>query len=371
MAEVARPDWARRCQTLSSALGDLDVDTLVVSAPANIRYLTGFNGSTSWLVVRASDVRILTDGRYRGEVHAGIADGRLMPMALDLVDSGYDARLAETIQASGARRIAFEAGHLTVAGLSRWQSAMPGLEWVPANDLVERLRVVKDATELSVLRRAGALLADVARRLSTLVAANRTEREIARAIDAAIEAAGFERPAFDTIVASGPNSAYPHARPTDRRLTTGDLVVLDFGGVLDGYCVDLTRMAAVGRISSEARSLVDAVVDAQRTALEVVRPGATSAEVDRAARGRLEERGLGPAFSHGTGHGLGLEVHEAPRISRAESGQVTTLVSGMVFTIEPGAYVEGVGGVRMEDDVIVTAVGGEVITPAPRELLVV
>jgi Xaa-Pro aminopeptidase len=371
MAAVARPDWARRCQALSSAFSSLDVDALVVSTPANIRYLSGFAGSTAWLLVRPTEVRILTDGRYRAEVQAGMGEGRLLPMALDLVESGYDARLGTTLAASGLRRVAFEAGHLTVAGVRRWQGVAPGVEWIPSEDLVEQRRMIKDAYELDLLRRGGAKLAEVATRLVELVAKGRTERDVARAIEAAIEAVGFERPAFETIVASGPNSAYPHARPTDRRLTDGDLVVLDFGGVLDGYCVDLTRMAAVGALTSEARGLVDAVVEAQREALGTVRPGATSADVDRAARGSLEGRGLGPAFSHGTGHGLGLEVHEAPRISRAESGQVTTLVAGMVFTIEPGAYVEGVGGVRMEDDVVVTANGAEVITPAPRELLVV
>jgi Xaa-Pro aminopeptidase len=205
--------------------------------------------------------------------------------------------------------------------------------------------------------------------LSTIVRAGETEIAIARSIDLAMERAGFSGPAFPTIVASGPNSALPHATPGGRRLAQGDLVVLDFGGVLGGYCVDLTRMAAVGRLAPQALALFDAVRDAHDAAIRHLAPGVTGAEVDAAARSVLEARGLGPAFLHGTGHGLGLDVHEAPRISRG--GAETVLAAGMVCTIEPGAYVEGLGGVRLEDDVLVTDTGRDVLTDAPRDLLVV
>ena len=191
---------------------------------------------------------------------------------------------------------------------------------------------------------------------------------------------GLARPAFATIVASGPNSALPHARPTDRRLQKGDLVVLDFGGVLDGYCGDLTRMAGVGEVTAEARALFEAVRAAQVAALAAVRAEALVSEVDTAARRVLTAHGFGDAFLHATGHGLGLEVHEAPRIGRPsesrgggrdEPGELDRLAAGMVCTIEPGAYVEQVGGVRLEDDVVVTDEGCEVLTEAPRDLLLV
>ena len=222
-----------------------------------------------------------------------------------------------------------------------------------------------------MFRRAGPALAEVARQLGQWVRAGRTEIAVARDIDAGIERAGFSQPAFETIVASGPNSAHPHARPGERRLAAGDLVVLDFGGVLDGYCVDLTRMAGIGQVGSEALALVEGVRAAHGAALETIRAGVTGAEVDRAARQVLDARGLGPAFLHGTGHGLGLEVHEAPRLSRSAAGASDGLAAGMVCTIEPGAYVDGLGGVRLEDDVLVTASGCEVLTEAPRDLLVV
>jgi Xaa-Pro aminopeptidase len=215
------------------------------------------------------------------------------------------------------------------------------------------------------------MLSDVARSLPQLAAAGKTERNVARAIDLALEHAGFSEPAFPTIVASGPNSAHPHAHPSDRALVEGDLVVLDFGGVLDGYCVDLTRSAAVGQVSARARALFAAVHEAQAAAIASVRAGTTGAAVDAAARRVLEARGLAEAFLHSTGHGLGLEVHEAPRLSPERSGPADPLEAGMVCTIEPGAYLEGFAGVRLEDDVLVTADGCEVLTNAPRDLLVV
>jgi len=371
MTESSRPNWARRVQAAAHSLSDRQLDALVVSNPLNVRYLSGFRGSTAWVILTRAETCFLTDGRYAAVVRQGIDAGDLLEMTLDVVESTYDRSLMDVLSRTSARRVGFEASTLTVAGLRRWHELMPSLDWHPTDDLVETLRLIKDDAELAVLRRAGQMLDHVARGLGEIVASGRTEREIARAIDAALERVGFERPAFETIVASGPNSAYPHARPTDRRLSTGDLVVLDFGGVLDGYCVDLTRMAAVGHIDSAARSLFEAVSGAQRAALGAVRAGATSADVDRAARSWLEGRGLGPAFCHGTGHGLGLDVHEAPRISRAESGHVTTLAPGMVFTIEPGAYLEGTGGVRLEDDVLVTREGCEVLTTCPSDLVVV
>jgi Xaa-Pro aminopeptidase len=235
---------------------------------------------------------------------------------------------------------------------------------------VEAHRIVKDALEIEILRRAARLLSDVARDLQSLVAAGRTEREVARAIEGAIETAGFSAPAFPTIVASGPHSARPHARPTDRRLQPGDLVVLDFGGVLDGYCGDLTRTAAIGPVSARAQALYEAVREAHAAAIAAVRPGVLASDVDAAARASLASRGVGEAFLHGTGHGLGLDLHEAPRLGRPDADRAEHLAAGMVCTIEPGVYVEGTGGVRLEDDVLVTAEGCEVLTDAPRELLV-
>jgi Xaa-Pro aminopeptidase len=204
-----------------------------------------------------------------------------------------------------------------------------------------------------------------------------TEREVAMAIDARIVRAGFSKPAFDTIAASGPNAALPHARPGERRLTEGDLVVLDFGGVYDSYCVDLTRTVSIGPASERTREVYDAVRLAHDRAIEAVAPGRSRFEIDAAARDTLGALGLGEAFGHGTGHGLGIEIHEEPRISRrrpqpdANVANVAdeAVEAGMVFTIEPGAYLPGWGGVRIEDDVLVTAQGVEVLTDVTTNLI--
>ena len=189
-------------------------------------------------------------------------------------------------------------------------------------------------------------------------------------LEAAIRHAGYQGPAFDTIVASGPHAALPHHHTGDRVLAEGDLVVLDFGGVLDGYCSDLTRTVSIGPPSIEARRLYTAVYDAQEAAIAAIRPGVESSAVDGAARAVLEARGLGAAFGHGTGHGLGLDVHEQPRITRVRANVASVpLVPGMVFTVEPGAYVPGFGGVRIEDDVVVTETGCDVLTTVSREFL--
>ena len=349
------------------------LDALVISTPVNITYLTGFTGSTALVVVTPTDVLLLTDGRYEFAVTDARAAGRLGPVVPVIVGRRYEVTLGEVVAARGWRRVGFESAHVTVATLGSWQRRVSGVEWVPIERLVERHRMIKDADEVAVLRRGGLAIADVASELRTIVKPGRTEREVATGIEQAMKGAGFSGPAFPTIVAAGPNSAHPHARPTDRPLQPGDLVVLDFGGVLDGYCVDLTRMAAVGEISAEAEVLFMAVRDALAAALASVRPGIEVPQIDAAARDLLAARGLGEAFLHATGHGLGMEVHEAPRIARVdpEAPESDRLEAGMVFTIEPGAYVSGLGGVRLEDDVLVTAGGVEVLTPASRDLLVV
>jgi Xaa-Pro aminopeptidase len=270
--------------------------------------------------------------------------------------------------------VGIEGAHLTVARYEwlRTQSAARGLTltFTPTSRVVEAVRIVKDEFEIGALREAARRLGQVAVEALTAVAPGDTESAVAARIERALRSTGYERLAFDTIVASGPNAALPHHRAGDRVLAPGDLVVLDFGGVLDGYCCDLTRTVSLGAPSLRARQVYDAVFEAQRAAIEAVRPGATTASIDAAARAVLEARGLGAAFGHGTGHGLGLDVHEEPRIGRARPDAPAVPVEpGMVFTIEPGAYLPGWGGVRIEDDVLVTGTGYEVLTSVPRALL--
>jgi Xaa-Pro aminopeptidase len=223
---------------------------------------------------------------------------------------------------------------------------------------------------VATLREAAARLDAVMPPVLAAVRAGESERQIAAVIETAMRHAGYERPAFDTIVASGPHSAMPHYRAGMRVLASGDLVVLDFGGVLDGYCCDLTRTVSIGPPSDEMRRVYDAVRDAHAAAVAAVKPGVDASMVDTAARELLRERGLADAFGHGTGHGLGLDVHEEPRVGKPRADlPPVTLVPNMVFTIEPGAYLPGFGGVRIEDDVLVTEDGCEVLTHVRRDEL--
>jgi Xaa-Pro aminopeptidase len=363
------------------------LDALVVTHLPNIFYLTGFTGTAGILVLTAARARLLTDFRYFTVVTDLLADGGWPDGDLAPVQGAYDEALAALVQDLPVRRVGVEAAHLSL-GRHRWLLARLGgmPELVPTEGVVERARVRKDPTEIATLRAAAQLLSEVARDVLYLVQPGPSEHEFAAVIDYKLKSAGFARPAFDTIVASGARSAQPHARPGPRRLRSGDLVLLDFGGVYDGYCVDLTRTVCLGQPDERMRMVYDAVAQAQRAALAAVRPGQTGAAVDAAARKVLAERGLAEAFGHGTGHGLGVEVHEAPRVGPPRpaaaggapaAGPVADPVAaadaeridvGMVFTIEPGAYLPGWGGVRLEDDVLVTADGCEVLTDVPREL---
>ena len=365
---------AARHARVRTALEANGLDALIVTTPANIRYLTNHIGSAGTLLLTRSDIQLLVDFRYKEALRSRQDSPAACPglRICDVPDS-YDEALVSATMTSTARVVGIEAGHLTVARqewLTRtWQSRSAGIRLRSTERLIERFRAVKDAAEVHVLREAARRLTAVADSAIESVRAGVVEREVAAVIESALRRAGYERPAFDTIVASGPNSALPHYRAGDRALHDADLVVLDFGGVLDGYCSDLTRTVSVGNPSPEARRLHAAVGEAQAAAIGAVKPGVTTADVDGAARRVLIEHGLGEAFGHGTGHGLGLDVHEEPRVSKPRPDvPPERLEPGMVFTIEPGAYVAGFGGVRIEDDVLVTETGCEVLTSVPRDL---
>ena len=359
------------------------LDGLIITSLPNIAYLAGFRGSAAMVVLTPDAVHLITDFRYIATVEAMVRE--VPGLCLVRVDTSYDETLVRLIADRGLRRVGFEAAHLSVARYN-WLSSMlarasgdGATHLEPIDRGIERFRVRKDVPEIETLRVAATMLSSVARELLPGVRGGSQERDVAAEIDGRMHRAGFERPAFDTIVASGPNAGLPHARPGSRRIRTGDLVLLDFGGVYDGYCVDLTRMVSIGPPSAEAARWHAAVLEAQAAAIEAVRPGVLASSVDAAARAVLTDRSLADAFGHGTGHGLGLEVHEEPRISRpratpsgdpaSDPGSVT-LEPGMVFTIEPGVYFPGRGGVRIEDDILVTEEGGELLTDVPRALVV-
>ena len=374
---------ASRHARLRSVLGGLNLDRLLVTSLPNIAWLTGFDGSAGAAVVGASVVQLIVDARYLEEAHAiaVVLDPlvRVVPVART-----YDETIAGAL-AESPSPVGFEAAHLTVARHLWFEAALGASGWrgrlSPVSDAVETCRIVKDDWEIGLLREGAARLSAVTLGVLADLVPGLPEALVAQQVEAGLRRAGFSRAAFDTIVASGPRAALPHGRASDRIIGVGELVVLDLGGVYGGYCVDLTRTVALGSPGPEAESWFQAVADAQAAAIDAVAPGRAPHEIDGAARKVLESRGLAGRFTHGTGHGLGLEVHEAPRIGplRAAPGRTPAagfapmpemLVSGMVFTIEPGVYLPGAGGVRIEDDVLVTESGVEVLTNVPRTLVI-
>lgn len=366
----------QRHACVRQALDTLGIDALIVTYPSNIRYLSNHTGTAGILLVAQEALRLLIDFRYKESVRLLQESESACPelQVWDVPDS-YDEALLSCLAQTGVSRVGFEAAHVPVAKHEWWRDTAAGrhldLTFHSTERVVEQARLIKDAFEIAMLREAAARLPRVVETAFASIRAGVSERQVAGRVEQAMRDAGYERIAFDTIVASGPHSALPHYRAGERLLAPGDLVMLDFGGVLDGYCCDLTRTVSIGPPSPEARRVYAAVRDAQQAAMAAVRPGVPAVSVDEAARNVLQERGLGAAFGHGTGHGLGLDIHEEPRISRRRPDtRAVDLAPGMVFTIEPGAYLPGWGGVRIEDDVLVTDTGCEVLTNVPRDLRV-
>jgi len=365
-----------RIRRLRRDLEKNNVDGIVIGGSSNLFYLSNLRSSAGFLLVSVESavIHLVIDFRYRTAVN-DLLEAGFTPSNLEvvIVEGSYEETLANIVKDSSVQRLGVEADHMSVR-LWRWLSERVEIDLVPVNELVERHRLLKDSYEISILRRAGELLACAFQEALGAVREGSTEREVAQAIDQIIGAKGFERVAFETIVAAGPNSALPHAHPTTRLLQRGDLVILDFGGVLEGYCVDMSRTVTVGPATSTASRLHQAVREAQLMAMAAAVPGVPLSDVDGAARSTLASYGLAERFGHGTGHGLGLDVHELPRVSRpvGENSQLTEgdfVTAGMVFTVEPGVYLPGYGGVRIEDDVLATTSGIDVLTPSTRDLI--
>jgi len=379
-ADILAPRHARIRAAFDAGTGDTPaLDALIVTTPANIRYLTNHTGSAGIVVLTREAVHLLVDFRYEEAVRQLQGSASACPSLVHRpVPGSYEEALGAWPDDPGVEHAGIEASQMTVARhdwLTRSLGARgSACRLTSTQGLVEAGRMVKDSFEVAALRDSASRLAPVVDSVLPRIRQGLTERAVAGMIEGALREAGFDRPAFETIVASGPHSALPHYRAGDRSLAAGDLVVLDFGGVLDGYCCDLTRTVAIGTPSADARRVHAAVLEAQTAAITAVRPGMEAHRVDSAARSVLSDHGLGEAFGHGTGHGLGLDVHELPRITRpgtdtSVGSSASLLTPGMIFTVEPGAYLAGWGGVRIEDDVLVTESGCEVLTGSPRNLL--
>jgi Xaa-Pro aminopeptidase len=341
----------------------LRADALLVSHLPNIQYLCGFTGSAALLLIEPHRSTLFTDSRYAFQADEEVAEAGVQIAKKGLVRvAGRALR-----RRRGRTRVAYAASQVSVSqkeALAR--EAGSRVRWMDGRGLVEKLRAVKDPQELATMREAAQLITAVFQELGPKIKSGASEIELAAEIDYAIKLKGAAGPSFETIVASGERSAWAHARPSPKLLGKNELVVLDQGAILRGYCSDMTRTVFMGRAPENVRKTYKAVLEAQAAAKAAIRPGVTAGAVDRAARRLLRGYGLDRQFTHSTGHGLGLEVHEMPRLGQREK---TVLQEGMVLTVEPGVYIEGIGGIRIEDDVLVTASGAEDLTTAPRELL--
>ncbi|HWP03402.1 MAG TPA: Xaa-Pro peptidase family protein [Gemmatimonadaceae bacterium] len=354
--------WKRVAALRESLLAE-GLDALLVSGLANVRYLTGFSGSNALLLVGQCDLLLVTDPRYatqaRLEVHAECE----VRIEESNVWRGVWSLLG---QRPALRAVGFEAAHLWQRDFERLQENGRRWSWRPTVGVVERLRERKDASEIECLARAARMACQALAAVLPEIRSGMTELSVAGMLERCLREVGSEAFPFPTIVASGPRSALPHARASGRPIAPGDFLLLDFGAVYEGYCADLTRTFVVGRASDEQRSLHAAVREANEAARWRVRAGMSGYQADAVAREVLAQKGLASAFGHGLGHGIGLEVHERPRLARQEESPIQ---EGAVVTLEPGVYIEGLGGVRIEDDVVVGSDGVQVLTDFPRELI--
>jgi Xaa-Pro aminopeptidase len=353
------------------------IDSLFVTRLVNVRYLTGFTGSAALLLVglpRApggwspedTGILFVSDGRYRDQAADQLAAAGV-PARIEISGSEQKAIVKGAAEAAGYRRIGLEAHGVTWAQQRAFASEwFPGAELVATEGLVEGLRRVKDAGEVARIRAACAIADNAFAKVSPLLAERPTEAEFALELEFEMRRLGAAAMSFEPIVAAGPNGAKPHARPSDRHIEPGELVVLDFGCMVDGYCSDMTRTVSVGDPGPEARRMYDVVLESQRAGREAVREGVECKAVDHACREVIAEAGWADAFLHGTGHGVGLEIHEDPRVGATGKG---SLAAGYVVTVEPGVYLTGIGGVRIEDTVVVTPDGCEILTASPKELV--
>lgn len=355
---------AARLARLRAKLAETGADALLVSQPENRAYLSGFTGSSGWLLITADRALIATDFRYYEQVGLECPGYELAQITTTLA-----AVLPEMTQTAGVRRLAFEADHATFADVQDWSKAAPEIEWVPTRGIGTGLRAVKDAAEIAILRTAIALADEALAAGLAQLRPGMTELDLSWAIESYMRTHGAQNVSFELIVACGPNGARPHARATQAPIVAGEPIVIDMGARVDGYCSDLTRTVCLGQPNAPERfwAVYNTVLQAQMAAEAAIRPGMTGQEADAVARDLITAAGYGPNFGHGLGHGVGLAVHEEPRLSRLGTG---ALVTGNVVTVEPGIYLPGWGGVRIEDIVLVTDNGAEVLTRAPKEPII-
>lgn len=352
-----------RLEKFRHLMAEQKIDGFLITQPENRRYLSGFSGSSGILIITPERQTIATDSRYYEQVRQQCPDW-------ELIEAGYDfvGNMLETLRQFelGARRVGFEAGFVTVAMLNSWERALKGrLVLVDTEGFVETLRMQKDEAEVASIKKAVALADEALVHITRWMRPGMTERQVAWELESYMRTHGASALSFEPIVASGPNSAMPHARPTDRVLQAGEPITMDFGCIVEGYCSDLTRTVCLGEPADDKYLLIwHTVLKAQEVAEDGTRAGMTGEQVDKLARDVITEAGFGDYFGHGLGHGVGLAIHEGPRFSFTYPHEVP---NEAIMTIEPGIYIPGWGGVRMEDMALVKNGQLEILTTAPKE----
>ncbi len=349
-----------RLQKLREFISSRGLDGFLVTNPENRRYLSGFTGSAGVLLITPDSAYIATDFRYYEQVARECPGFTLVKVERQLTDV-----LPGMLKEAGVKVLGFESFHLTVDEFRRWRRLTRGIRWVPCEDEVGRIRSVKSPEEIQSIRRAVALADEAFHHACSILRPGMTEKEVAWEIETYMRTHGADKVAFDLIVASGPNSALPHARASDKPIKEGEPIVIDIGCVVDGYCSDLTRTVVLGKADERFREIYSIVLRAQQRAEKALRAGMKARRADAVARRVIEKAGYGPQFGHGLGHGVGLAVHEKPTVNRLSRD---VLQAGNVITVEPGIYISGWGGVRLEDVVVIGEDGAEILTRSPKGL---
>jgi Xaa-Pro aminopeptidase len=350
-----------RLKRLRQAMKEKEIEALLITNPLNRRYLSGFTGTAGYLLISETAAYLLTDGRYTEQAKNQATQFEVISRSERVLET-----VADLLQQERVSTLGFESDHLTVAEYQQLKTAIAPVATKHVRQLVEELRMIKDEQEIECIKRAIRVVDEVFVELLAEIAPGMTEHHVATRMEYLMREKGASGSSFDTIVASGVRSALPHGVASEKMLANGELVTLDFGCYVDGYTSDLTRTFVLGTSHAKQREIYDIVLESQQKTIAALRPGMTGREADQIARRVIEEAGYGEAFAHGLGHGIGLDIHEEPSLRRS-SEQV--LQPGMVVTIEPGIYLPGFGGVRIEDDVLITNSGATVLTTATKEWL--
>jgi len=353
-----------KIQAVQKQLLQENLDGFIVSRPISIRYLSGFTGSTAILIIRPNAAYFLTDFRYKDQSHQQVKGAKIIITKNEVINE-----IKELTQFHGKNlRYGFESEFLTCYNQQRLQTNLKGTLLIPTTDFIEKFAIIKDADEIEMIEKAASITDTAFERILGYIKPGLRENEVRAELEYQMMVLGSEMPAFETIIASGRRSALPHGVASTKKIAYGDFVTFDFGAQVGGYVADFTRTIVIGKANDKQKKIYNIVLKAQEAAIRKVKPGVAGKTLDKTARDIIEKAGFGKYFGHGLGHGIGIYVHSKPSLS---SRSTDIMKKGMVFTIEPGIYLPGWGGVRIEDDVVVTATSCRVLNRSPKKLLVV